>query len=128
LTRTFPDLLAIIIVPYIALLGRAVDQHLAPQISAKPYQTPHDLNGLSANWWICSRNRKAGRRNQQPMQAGNPDAGVRSSAAQTLTLCSTDQMRILSKRKGCQLQAFVTGLLREVALSSKLQIANDFVA
>ena len=62
------------------------------------------------------------------MQTGNLNAGVGSSAAQTLAFRSADQMGILGKRERRHFKAFVAGLLRKGALRRKLQIANDFIA
>ena len=62
------------------------------------------------------------------MQAGDLDAGVGGSPAQTLAFRGAHQMGIFTKSKGCQLQTLVAGLLCKTTLRRELQIANDFVA
>ena len=98
------------------LLGRAVHEHAAAELGAQADQSRHDLERSRPHRGVGIGQRQAGRPDQQPVQAGDDEAGRLDDAADPLRLDGVDAMRRIGERERRDLEAVVAERGGELAL------------
>ncbi len=111
-----------------ALAGRAVDQHRAAELGAELDQPQHHIKRALAQLRIRSVERQARRRHQQPVQAGDDDAGVADGAPQLRARIGAEHVRLVGHRERRHLQPVIAERRRIVALRGEFHVAEHFVA
>ena len=110
------------------LLRRAVNQHGAAEFGAQvdkpPYHVACGVDDVGAR----VGDRQARRRQQQPVQPRDCDAGVGGLSAQRCNARGRQVARVVAQGEGGDLQTAIAEPSGVIALSGKIAIAQDFVA
>jgi hypothetical protein len=98
------------------------------EFGAKFDEAAHHVHGALPNRAIRARDRKPGRRHQQPVEAAHRDARILHGAAQCGALGRRHAIRILAERERRHFEPGIAELGGERALARELELAQHLVA